>query len=292
MSRIIHLLSDLSGQYDAVLCDVWGVYHNGQAIFPDAIAALRAFRDNGGTVLLLTNAPRPQASVIRQLDRLDAPRDSYDAVVTSGDSAQTAMIQGMFGKRVYHLGPAEKDAGFFLNDDGTPVDIERVDLKDAEGIVCTGLFDDAVETPDDYRATILEGVNRDLPLLCANPDIVVDVGETRIFCAGALAEAYSQAGGRSFYFGKPHPPIYSLARQRLTEMKGEVVPDERILCIGDGIKTDVAGASGEALDCLFVAGGLAAQETGVVNGTPDAGKLQAFLNEAQLSPRYSIGFLR
>jgi len=146
MSQIIQSLSDLSGQYDAVLCDVWGVYHNGRSVFPDAIKALAAFRAEGGTVLLLTNAPRPQASVVKQLDRLGAPRDSYDGVVTSGDSAQTAMISGMFGKRVYHLGPAEKDAGFFIAEDGSPVDIERVSLKDAEGIVCTGLFDDTSET--------------------------------------------------------------------------------------------------------------------------------------------------
>ncbi len=292
MAQIINAFSDISDQYDAVLCDVWGVYHNGLEVFAEAAAALAAFRAKGGTVLMLTNAPRPQDAVIAQLARMNAPKDSFDLVVTSGDSAQAAMAQHMFGKKVFHLGPAEKDGNFFLDDAGQPIDVTRVPLAEAEGIVCTGLFDDSKETPEDYRAMILEGVYRDLPLLCANPDIVVDMGERRLYCAGAIAQAYTEAGGRSFYFGKPHPPIYTLARQRLNALRPAGVPDDRILCIGDGIKTDVLGASGEGLDCLFVAGGLAAEETGLKDGTPDQAMLDGFLTEAQLAARFAIGYLR
>ena len=292
MTTIIDNLAQVSGDYDAVLCDLWGCLHNGREVFPEAARALTAFRASGGSVALLTNAPRPRSAVAAQLDALGAPRDCWDTVVTSGDSAQAALAQGAFGRRVFHLGPAEKDARFFIHEDGTPVDVERVPLAEAESIVCTGLFDDRTETPDEYRAIILEGVNRKLPLLCANPDIVVDVGETRIYCAGAIAEAYTEAGGESHYFGKPHPPIYALARDRLTEIAGKVIPDDRILCIGDGIKTDVLGAIGEDLDCLFIAGGLAAVETDVKDGDPDPGLLDSFLAQSMLSPRYSVGFLR
>jgi HAD superfamily hydrolase (TIGR01450 family) len=168
-----------------------------------------------------------------------------------------------------------------------------VPIEEAEGIVCTGLFDDRRETPDDYRATILYGKTRGLKLLCANPDIVVDVGDTRIWCAGAIAAAYTEAGGRSYYFGKPHPPIYALARRRLEALTGHPTPPDEILCVGDGILTDVLGAMGENLDSLFVTGGLAAEETGTTaEGGPEPARLAAFLDAARLAPRFATAFLR
>ncbi|WP_108260045.1 TIGR01459 family HAD-type hydrolase [Mangrovicoccus ximenensis] len=291
MSQIIRTLSEVSASYDAVLCDLWGCLHNGVVAFPEAVAALQGYRAQGGKVLLLTNSPRPKSQVILQLDQLGVPRDAWDEIATSGDAAQAAMTAGQFGTKVHHIGP-ERDLPFFtdMEDDiRAGKDIRRVPLKEAEGIVCTGLDNDDTETPDDYRARLLAAKQDDLPLLCANPDVVVDRGEKRIFCAGAIAELYTEMGGRSFYFGKPHPPIYDLARRRLAGLGR--ISDDRVLVIGDGPATDVQGGISEDYDTLFVTGGLAAEQTGT-RADPDPAKLESYLAETALSPTYSIGRLR
>lgn len=291
MTEIIRSLDEIDPGYRVLYCDLWGCLHDGVRVFPAAAAALRRFRAGGGTVALLTNSPRPGPSVARQLESLGAPRDCYDIIVSSGDAAQAAMVAGQFGRRVHHIGP-ERDLVFFEDADGRPFDIARVPLEDADGIVCTGLFDDRIETPEDYRATILYGKTKGLKLLCANPDVIVDVGDRRIYCAGAIAEAYAAAGGHSYYFGKPHPPIYALARERLLEVGVALVPDE-VLCIGDGIATDVAGAMGEGLDVLFVTGGLAAGDTATSpDAGPDPALLADYLATARFAPRYAAAWLR
>lgn len=296
MTEIIRSLADLNGRHDAVFCDLWGCLHNGKTAFPAAVAALQGFRQRGGKVVLLTNAPRPQSSVIKQLDGLGVPRDAWDIVVTSGDAAQMGMISGAVGRRVHHIG-APKDEVFFTDfaDDlatyaKTQPPITRVALNEAEGIVCTGLFDDLTETPEDYRAALLLGKTLGLPMLCANPDIVVDMGDKRLYCAGALAQAYEEMGGTALYFGKPHPPIYDLARRRLGEISS--LSDPQILCIGDGIGTDVQGGISEGLDTLFITGGLAAEEFGPDVENPKAGLLSDWLNARQLSPTFAMGRLR
>lgn len=288
---IIDALSEISERYDALFCDLWGVLHNGREVFPGAVSALQTFRAKGGSVVLLTNAPRPFPGVEAQLAGLGAPKDCYDLIVTSGDASQRAIAAGLYGQRIYHIGP-ERDLPFFENFNGAPLDVVRVPLAEAESIICTGLWDDQTETPEDYRHVILDGVNRGLVMLCANPDIEVDHGQKRIYCGGAIAKAYTEAGGESHYYGKPHSPIYQLSRELLTRQRGAVVDDARILAIGDGVLTDVPGAIGEGLDCLFVSGGLAAAQTGTVGGAPDPEKLETFLNEVTLSPTYSIGHLR
>lgn len=291
MTELINNLSDISDRYDAVLCDLWGCLHNGVTPFPDAVAALQGFRAKGGVVILLTNAGRPGPAVIRQLDEMSVPHDVYDAVVSSGDASQAAMISGLVGNRVYHLGP-EKDLGFFseMAPDLDPSSITRVSLEEAEGIVCTGLFHDGNETPDDYRATLLYAKNKGLKLLCTNPDLVVDKGDLRIYCAGSIAALYTEMGGESFYFGKPHPPIYDLARRRLSTYKP--VRDDRILCIGDGIHTDIQGGLSDGFDTLFISGGLAADQFGADANKPDPARLQAFFEANRLSPTAVIPFLR
>lgn len=291
MTRIITALDEISEGYSVLYCDLWGCLHDGRRAYPAAVAALEAFRETGGAVVLLTNSPRPSGDVARQLVALGAPASCYDVIVSSGDAAQQALVAGMVGRRVYHLGP-ERDVGFFYDETGHPFDIERVPLEEAEGIVCTGLFDDRTETPEDYRATILYGKTKGLRLLCANPDIVVDVGETRIYCAGAIAQAYAEAGGTSLYFGKPHPPIYAMARRKLIERRGEEPPADEILCLGDGIATDILGAMGEGLDSLFITGGLAAGETATTEAGPDPERLSGYLRAAMLSPRYAASYLR
>ena len=296
MTEIIRSLADLTGRYDAVFCDLWGCLHNGQTAFPAAVAALQGFRSTGGKVVLLTNAPRPKPSVVKQLDGLGVPRDAWDIVVTSGDAAQMGMLSGAVGRRVHHIG-ALKDEAFFTDfaEDlaayaATQPAIERVALKDATGIVCTGLADDLTETPDDYRAALLMGKTLGLPMLCANPDIVVDMGDKRLYCAGALAQAYEKMGGTALYFGKPHPPIYDLARRRLVE--AGTPADPQILCIGDGISTDIQGGIGEGLDTLFITGGLEAERFGADVENPDQARLDDWLDSRELSPTFSMGRLR
>ncbi len=296
MTEIIRSLADLTGRYDAVFCDLWGCLHNGQTAYPAAVAALQGFRTTGGKVVLLTNAPRPKSSVIKQLDALGVPRDAWDIVVTSGDAAQMGMLSGAVGRRVHHIG-AIKDEPFFTDfaEDlagyaKTQPPIERVALKDAEGIICTGLADDLTETPEDYRAALLLGKTLGLPMICANPDIVVDMGDKRLYCAGALAQAYEEMGGTALYFGKPHPPIYDLARRRLVESGASA--DPQILCIGDGISTDIQGGMSEGLDTLFITGGLEAAQFGDDIESPEAGKLNAWLGLRELSPTFAMGRLR
>lgn len=296
MTEIIRSLSDLTGRYDAVFCDLWGCLHNGKAAFPAAVAALQGFRATGGKVVLLTNAPRPKSSVVKQLDGLGVPRDAWDIIVTSGDAAQMGMLSGAVGRKVHFIG-APKDEVFFTDfaEDlatyaATQPAITRVPLNEAEGIVCTGLRDDLTETPDDYRAALLLGKTLGLPMLCANPDIVVDMGDKRLYCAGALAQAYEQMGGTALYFGKPHPPIYDLARRRLAESGAQA--DPQVLCIGDGISTDIQGGIGEGLDTLFITGGLEAERFGTDVENPDQARLDGWLDGKELSPTYAMGRLR
>ncbi|AOZ68794.1 HAD family hydrolase [Rhodobacter xanthinilyticus] len=292
MTRIVQSLAEISAPYDALFCDLWGCLHNGVAPFPEAVAALQGFRATGGKVVLLTNAPRPAPFVIATLERMGVPRDAYDLVVSSGDAAQDAMFAGAVGRKVWHLGP-EKDAGFFEQIPAEwqgQAEIERVSFEEAEGIICTGPFDEISEVPEDYRARFLLAKGRGLPMLCANPDIVVDLGERRIYCAGALAALYEEMGGEAMYFGKPHPPIYDLARRKLAAIGG--VEDGRILAIGDGINTDVAGAVGEGIDALFVTGGLAVDQFGADPEAPEAELLATWLAARQQDPLFSIGKLR
>lgn len=288
--RIIESLAEVSDQYDAVFCDLWGCLHNGIEAFPEAVEALRAFRAKGGKVVLLTNAPRPRAEVAKQLVGFKVPDDCWDTIATSGDSARAAMFRGVIGEKVWFMGQ-DHDTPFFepINVVDSPVTIERVALEDAEGIACLGPFDGHAD-PAVNRPEFLYAKQKGLKLLCANPDIVVDRGERREWCAGALAKLYEEMGGESLYFGKPHPPIYDLARRRLAEL-GPLPSDSRILAIGDGVLTDVRGALGEDLDVLFITGGLAAAET-KTDRQPDPAALDAYIAEIQMTPTYSIGFLR
>lgn len=290
MTRIIQAFSEISNRYEAAFVDLWGCVHNGVTAYPAAVAALQAYRDAGGTVVLVTNAPRPRASVARQLQKMDVPENCYDLIATSGDAARLAMFRGAVGRKVWFMGE-NHDLTFFsppaIIDD--PVEIERVDLNEAEGIVCCGPFDPHAD-PAVNRPEFLVAKQKGLKLLCANPDIVVDRGDSREWCAGALAELYEEMGGESLYFGKPHPPIYDLARRRMAA-EGLTFPDAKIICVGDGIHTDIQGAIGEDLDSLFITGGLASEETGT-DGQPDKDKLESYLDDKQLSPTYAIGKLR
>lgn len=290
MVQIVHELSAVSDHYDALFVDLWGCVHDGVIAYPAAVKALQEYRAKGGLVVLVTNSPKPRAGVVEQLKVFGVPDDAWDTIATSGDSARSAMFQGVVGQKVYFIGE-DRDLPFFepLQLLDAPMSIERVALADAEGIVCTGPFDSLAD-PDVMRGDFLLAKTNGLKLLCANPDIVVDRGHVREWCAGALAKLYTEMGGESLYFGKPHPPIYDLARRRLMAL-GREIPDDRILAIGDGIHTDIRGAVGENIDSLFITGGLAAADTKTID-QPDADALAQYLTQEMMSPTYSIGFLR
>lgn len=291
MTQIITHLSEISDGYDALFVDLWGCMHNGVNAFPSAVKAMQDYRMRGGTVVLVTNSPKPRAGVATQLQQFGVPTDAYDTIATSGDSARSAMFRGVVGEKVFFMGEWQRDEGFFepLNLLENPVNIQRVPLAEAEGIVCCGPFDTMAD-PDVNRADFLYAKTKGMKLLCANPDIVVDRGEVREWCAGALAKLYTEMGGESLYFGKPHPPIYDLARRRLAEL-GKDVPDSRILAIGDGVLTDIKGAMGEDIDSLFISGGLAARET-KTSDQPEQEALNTYLETEKSNPTYTIGHLR
>jgi HAD superfamily hydrolase (TIGR01459 family) len=273
--RFIHHFELLADRYDAVLCDVWGVVHNSIVAFPEASDALGRFRQKGGAVVLITNAPRPGEVVRRQLDRLGMPRASYDAIVASGDV--TRAIVAARGGAIYHLGP-ERDLPIFEG-----LDVEFAPVERADFTVCTGLFNDDGETPDDYRDLLAAMRARNLFMLCANPDLVVERGDRLLYCAGALADLYGTLGGEVLYAGKPYAPIYQDALAQAQSALGRDVLRDRVLAIGDSIRTDLKGARAFGLDCLFVTAGIHSEEFGG-RETPDAAALAHAFREAEVVP--------
>ena len=282
--RIIETLAEIGGTYDAVFCDVWGCYHDGVKPFPRAVSALQAFRAAGGVVILLTNAPRPGPAVEAQLDRMGAPRDSYDTIVSSGGACQAALASGRFGGAFHFVGQ-ERDLPML-----TDIGLAPVPLDQASAVLLIGLRDDETETPNDYADELMLWAERGLPVLCANPDIQVDRGDRRLWCAGALAKAFAEQGGEVVYFGKPHRPVYDRCHEVLSELTGRT--GARVLAIGDGFLTDVPGGIAAGLDTLFVTGGLAAEEFGPDPDHPDPTRLAHFLAMRALAPDYAIGRLR
>ena len=277
MPSFIDRFAPLAPHYDVVLCDVWGVVHNGITAFADACDALARFRAGGGSVLLITNAPRPSAVVVRLLDRLSVPHDAYDSIVSSGDVTQDVMLERR-DQRVFTIGP-QRDLPTF-----TELGIRFAPAESADYVVCTGLFDDETETPDDYRGLLADLRRRDLFMVCANPDLVVERGERLVYCAGAIADLYASLGGRVLYAGKPHRPIYETALAKATAARGAAPPLARVLAIGDSVRTDLAGANGFGIDCLFVTAGIHAEELGG-RDNPDAALLEKIFAGAKALPR-------
>ena len=251
--RFVEGLRDLVGGVEVVLSDIWGVVHNGLVAFPEACAALHTFRKQGGTVILITNAPRPADSVQRQLRKLGVADDTYDAIVSSGDLTRQ-FVADHPGRKMYWIGP-ERDSSLHRG-----LDMVLAPLEQADYIVCTGLFDDETESAEDYRTMMLQARDRNLTLICANPDIVVERGDRLIYCAGAIAELYRELGGEVIFYGKPHRPIYERAIQLAAERHHHPIELNHVLAIGDSVRTDLAGAHSFGIDCLFVTRGIHAEE--------------------------------
>jgi HAD superfamily hydrolase (TIGR01459 family) len=251
--RFFDGLRDLVGGVEVVLSDIWGVVHNGLVAFPEACEALHTFRKQGGTVILITNAPRPADSVQRQLRKLGVDDGTYDAIVSSGDLTRQFVADHPGGK-MYWIGP-ERDNSLHRG-----LDMALAPLEQADYIICTGLFDDETESAEDYRKMMLQARDRKLTLICANPDIVVERGDRLIYCAGAIAELYRELGGEVIFYGKPHRPIYERAMELAAERHHHPIELNRVLAIGDSVRTDLAGAHGFGIDCLFVTRGIHAEE--------------------------------
>jgi HAD superfamily hydrolase (TIGR01459 family) len=270
LPEIIDRFAPLRRAYDVLLCDVWGVVHNGLESFPAACEALRRFRGSGGAVILITNAPRPGDGVVRILDRFKVPRESYDAIVSSGDVTR-GVVESRLSERVFHIGP-ERDLPIFAG-----LNVSFAPVETADYVVCSGLFDDTRETPADYRELLAAMRARSLFMLCANPDIVVERGEDLIYCAGALADAYADIGGEVLYCGKPHAPIYETAIGQAARVRGgEPPPLNRVLAIGDSIRTDLKGAAMFGIDCLFIVSGIHAADVQSAGAHDLSGLLEAF----------------
>ena len=260
--EIITGLSEVDPAHDALLCDAWGVIHDGRRLLGDSADALVRWRAERGPVVVITNAPRLSDAIPAQLDRLGLPRDAYDAVVTSGDATR-AEVERRAGVAFYRLGP-EKDDGLF-----DALDTAFVPLDEAGAILCTGLMDDLNEAPEDYRAQLADAARRGIPMICANPDKVVRFGDRLMYCAGALADLYEDLGGAVVMAGKPHAPIYALALAAARAAGSARHP----LCAGDSVRTDVTGANRAGLAALFVAGGVSLDEVRGPDGRLDEARV-------------------
>jgi HAD superfamily hydrolase (TIGR01459 family) len=268
-------LAELKGRYAAIFCDVWGVVHNGEVAFSKAAQALAEAQANGIAVVLLTNSPRPHDGVEAQLRALGVPDDAWDRVVTSGDVTRDLIAAGP--RRIFHLGP-DRDYPIF---DG--LDVELAEEFEADSVVCTGLFDDEVETPESYTELLTRLRARNLPFICANPDVVVERGDRLIWCAGALARDFAQLGGRTLIAGKPHAPIYDAALKAAASVLGRDVSRSEVLAVGDGMMTDIKGAADNGIDALYISGGIHAREHGDTLD-PDMAMLAAFLDRHGYRP--------
>jgi len=278
VAELIPRFELLARDYDVVLCDVWGVVHNGLAAFPAACEALMRFRQRGGTAILITNAPRAGEAVGRILDRLKVSRQAYDAITSSGDVTRS-IVKARIAQSVFHLGP-ERDLSIFAG-----LDVRFAPAESADYVVCSGLFDDTTETPESYRDLLASMRARARCMVCANPDIVVERGDALVYCAGALADAYAALGGEVLYCGKPHAPIYELALATAAALRDGRTPDHgRVLAIGDSVRTDLKGAAAFGLDCMFVTSGIHAEEYGS-RDAPDLAALNAMFAAAGVKPR-------
>jgi HAD superfamily hydrolase (TIGR01459 family) len=244
----INGLSAIATEYDCLICDVWGVIHNGRTPYPSAVAAMQEYRRTRGPVILLSNAPRLATDVQRQLDKLAVARDAHDVIVTSGEATRAEIARRAREKRLplLHIGP-ERDNGVFEG-----LDVRLTNVDEADIVLTTGLYDDEKEEPENYRPVLERMAQRGLAMICANPDVVVQRGERLIYCAGAIARLYDEMGGTTVYYGKPHEPVFHAAIAA-AKQKGA---GERPLVIGDNLETDIAGANRVGLDALFIAGGI------------------------------------
>ena len=270
--ELLNGLVDVAGQYDAVFCDIWGVIHNGRQHFPTAYEALREFKAKHGPVILISNSPRPRDSLIEQLASLGILSDGFSDVISSGDATREYLKKFASQGPAWKVGP-ERDGVIY---EGIDIDLSGTP-ETAAFISCTGPFDDENDVLEQYQHAFTIAARRNIVMICANPDKVVQRGDKIIMCAGSLADLYASLGGPVIMAGKPYAPIYELCYEALEKITGKPHDKSRIVAIGDGLPTDVLGANGQGLDLIFIAAGIHAAEA-----TDDAGKLDPLLLKAVL----------
>ena len=276
MTELVPNFSTLAPGYDALLCDVWGVVHNGVVAFPHACDALIKARTAGIAVVFITNAPRPNYVVARQLEALHVPRETYDAIVSSGDVTRS-LIEQRKGQSVFHMGPT-RDVEIF-----TGMNLTFAPLESADYVVCSGLDDDDRDTPEDYRARLEMMLRRKVFMICGNPDVVVHRGDNLVYCAGAVADLYASMGGEVAYAGKPYQPIYDMALAKAEAASGRTLALKRVMAIGDSVRTDLTGGRNYGADFLFVTSGIHIDELGP-RDNPDLSALEKKFTAAGAMP--------
>jgi HAD superfamily hydrolase (TIGR01459 family) len=278
-------LRSIAPRYKVLVCDIWGVLHNGHTAFEGVVDCLDAFRAGGGIVLLLSNAPRPSAPIRDQLRSLGVPETAYDAIVTSGDLTRVLLADSARGGTfpVHHVGP-DRDLPLFEG-----LDVKRVALGEAKAIVCTGPFDDTKEVPSDYHDYWTPALAASTPFFCANPDYQVQRGDSLIYCAGALAQDYEARGGKVTFLGKPHLPVYDFVAARLEALTGKPSDRRQWLAIGDGLRTDILGAKHAGIDALLITGGIHERELADENFRPDPARMAEVMRPAGLE---AVGAMR
>lgn len=252
-ARALAGFSEIAGSYDAALCDVWGVVHNGIHAHPSAVEALVTYRERGGRVVFITNAPRPSGPIIDLLDRLGVVREAYDGIVSSGDATR-AMIAPYRGRVIHHVGPPSEDDALYEG-----LGVIRGAAADAEAVVVTDLDTDD-DTPEMYQERADFWLSHGLPMICANPDRVVEHGDRLVYCGGALGDLYEAMGGTVLMAGKPYRPIYDEALRLAEQAVGRPLERSRIIGIGDALRTDAMGASQFGIDLLFITGSIHAAD--------------------------------
>ena len=252
--KLINGLAEIAPGHDALICDVWGVVHDGKRHHPAAAEALYRFKEKHGPVVLLTNAPRVPAEVAAQCASYGLPPDCYDAIVSSGGAAREELVRRSAIRTLplYYVGP-DRDLPMIEG-----LDVRRTEIAEAEVALVIGLRDDMNETPADYDTELKALAARGLTMLCANPDLVVHRGTRLLYCAGSLAQGYEAMGGRVIYYGKPHLPVYESALAAVAAILGHT--PRRPLAVGDGLLTDIKGANAAGLEVLFIADGVHGEE--------------------------------
>ena len=278
--RLIAGMRELAPQYDGFIVDLWGVIHDGVAPMPDALECLRSLKEQNKRIVLLSNAPRRSDDVVRRITALGVPPGLYDDVMSSGEetwqhlSRRDDPFYAALGRRCLHIG-SERDMEIR---DGLGLEFSDC-VERAQFILNTGPagWDDRIE---DYEPVLCAALRRALPMVCANPDIVVMHGDRLALCAGALAKWYEEGGGRVRWHGKPFGSVYDACLGLLG-----IADRARVLALGDSLRTDIAGADGAGIDSVLIAGGIHAQELGTPGAQgPDLARIQTAMREGSYNP--------
>ncbi|MGZ3305095.1 MAG: TIGR01459 family HAD-type hydrolase [Asticcacaulis sp.] len=279
--QLLPRLSAVAPRYDALFCDIWGVIHNGREHFPAAYAALKRFKAEHGPVILISNSPRPNDSLTGQLASLGVFDDGFSAVISSGDATREYLRKFAPSGSAWRIGDPREHMLY----DGIDIDVSGTP-QTAAFISCSSPYDDENDTTERYQADFDIAAARRLPMICANPDKVVQRGDRIIMCAGSLADLYASKGGEVIMAGKPYPPIYQLCYAAQERLTGKAADKRRILAIGDGLPTDVLGANAQELDLLFVAAGIHAAEATASDGKLDPMRLKILLDGQRAEAKY------